>query len=68
MHKIEFTKIYFIINDELKDEIVSHIKSETKRLGIETIELSGVEKEGGHPTVEGMDAIYRQVKNFLEKE
>ncbi|MBR2448755.1 MAG: hypothetical protein IKB30_01395 [Clostridia bacterium] len=62
------TKIYFIINDELKDEIVSHIKSETKRFGIETIELSEVKKEGGHPTVEGMDTIYRQIKSFLDKE
>ena len=62
------TKIYFIINDELKDEIAHHIKSDAQRLGVETIELFGIVKEGGHPTVEGMDAIYKQVKNYLDKE
>lgn len=62
------TDVYFIINDELKQEIVSHIKSECARLSISTVELSGIVKEGGHPTVEGMDAIYKQVKKALDKE
>ena len=60
------TKIYFIINDELKQEIADHIKGESKRLGIEIVELSGIVKEGGHPTVEGMETIYRQVKKNLD--
>lgn len=62
------TKIYFIINDELRKEIVRHIKAESSRLGIGIVELSGIVKEGGHPTALGMDAIYRQVKAILDRE
>ena len=62
------TEIYFIINDELKPEIVNHIKSESKRIGINIVELSNIVKEGGHPTVIGMESIYQQVKKALDKE
>lgn len=62
------TKMYFILNDELKQEIVHHIKAESSRLGICIVELSGIAKEGGHPTALGMDAIYRQVKTILDRE
>ena len=47
---------------------VNHIKMESKRLGVNIVELYGIVKEGGHPTVIGMESIYEQVKNALDKE
>ena len=55
------TKIYFILNDELKEEIVFYVISEANRLGVEYIQLSGIEKDSGHPTIKGMETIYQQV-------
>ena len=54
-------EIYFLINTDIKDEIRNCIKSAGEFFGIPTIVLSEIAKEHGHPTVEGMDAISRQV-------
>ena len=47
---------------------MSYIIAESERLGVECIQLSGIEKEAGHPTVKGMERIYQQVANavFME--
>lgn len=62
------TKIYCILNDELKEEIVSYMISESSRLGVEYIQLSEVEKDSGHPTVKGMERIYQQVLEAISCE
>ena len=59
------TKIYCIINSELKSEITEFYKSACERNGVEVIELYDVEKMFGHPTVKGMNEIKEIISNFL---
>ena len=54
-------EIYFLINTDIKDEIRHCIKAVGEFLDIPTVVLSEIEKEHGHPTAVGMDAISRQV-------
>ena len=60
------TKIYCIINNELKDEISSFYKSTCQKYGVDTIELYDIEKISGHPTIEGMESIRTQILNYVK--
>ena len=53
--------ITFIINSELKDEITSGIKRACKHYKIKTIALENIDKKSGHPTVQGMKEIKKQI-------
>lgn len=55
--------IYFILNDSLKDEIDKSVKTVCKHYSIPVIELTGIDKQSGHPSVKGM----RQIADQLEK-
>ena len=55
------TRIIFIANCDIDEEIVSLMKDEGERLGIEVVELHGVDKISGHPTVLGMSEICEQI-------
>ncbi len=59
-------KIYFIVNDCLKDEITSTIREVCNHYGISVIELKNIAKKTSHPTVEGMRQIAEQVGNALK--
>ena len=54
-------KVVFIANCDIKSEIVDCMKNAAERLGVSLVELSGVDKQKGHPTPEGMKQIYDQV-------
>ena len=54
-------RIIFIGNCDIKDEILDCMRNAAERMGAEYIELRGIEKEGGHPTVLGMKQICEQV-------
>jgi hypothetical protein len=54
-------KLVFIANCDIKPEIVDCMKNAAKRLGVSLVELSGIEKQKGHPTPEGMKQILEQV-------
>lgn len=58
-------RIVFIANCDIDTEIVELMKDEGERLGIEVVELSGVDKSAGHPTVLGMEQICNQVIDVL---
>jgi hypothetical protein len=60
------TEIYFILNDDLRDEIDESVKTICNRYGVPVIELVGINKISGHPSVKGMRQIADQVNAFLK--
>ena len=61
------TKIYFLLNDDLRDEIDESVKTICARYGVPVIELEGIDKISGHPSVKGMRQIADQVNRFRKK-
>lgn len=55
------TKIYVLINDGLSKDVTEAMKVISKHYSVPTIELSGIDKKGGHPTIKGMEQIKQQV-------
>ena len=60
-------KIIFIINSELRKEIVESTKVICSHYGIPYIELKDIDKKQNHPTQKGMRAIAQQVLEFINK-
>lgn len=58
--------IYFVLSDELREEINESVHTVCDHYGIRCIDLEGVEKKAGHPTVRGMDIIARQVLGVIK--
>lgn len=61
------TRIVYIINSELKDDITSSIIEVCRHYGCEYVLLENVDKMSGHPSVAGMKAIKNQVLKRLKK-
>lgn len=59
------TEIYFLLNDGLKDEINTSVKTICKHYGVPCIELKDIDKQNGHPTVKGHSQIAEQVCGTL---
>ena len=59
------TEIYFLLNDDLRDEIDESVKEICQHYDIPVIELEKIEKISGHPSVKGMRQIADQVNAFL---
>ena len=60
------TRIYFILNDDLREEIDESVKTICARYGVPVIELTAIDKISGHPSVKGMRQIADQVNSFLK--
>lgn len=60
------TEIYFILNNELREEINSSVKTICAHYGVPVIELKDIDKLSGHPSVKGMRQIADQVNSFLK--
>lgn len=60
------TRIVYIINSELKEDITSSIIEVCKKTGVEYVMLHDIEKISGHPSVAGMAEIRRQVEAVLK--
>jgi hypothetical protein len=60
-------KVYFIINNELKPEIIATIKDACEKFGADTIQLSSVPKVKGHPDILGMEQIKNQILLSVKK-
>ena len=60
-------KILFIINSELRKEIIESTKVICSHYSIPYIELKDIDKKLNHPTVKGMKAIAQQVLEFINK-
>lgn len=60
------TRIYCIINNELKTEITEFYKSVCKKNNVYIIELHDIDKVYRHPTVKGMRSIKEQVLDYIK--
>ena len=55
------TRVVFIVNTELRDEVSSALKNAALRNSLDYVELRDIEKVNGHPTERGMEQIFEQV-------
>lgn len=62
------TRIVFIVNTELRQEIINSITEICNHYGVEYIELSDIDKLNGHPSVKGMAQIKTQIMKFLKND
>ena len=58
--------IYFLLNDGLSADITSSAKTICAYYGIKCIELQGIAKKAGHPSVKGMQQIAEQVEKAMQ--
>lgn len=61
------SRIVFMINTDLKPEIVESITTICRHYGVEYLQLKDIDKHYGHPTIEGMTAIKEQTLRYLDK-
>ena len=60
-------EIYFILNDGLQEEINESVKTVCEYYQVPCIELKGIDKINGHPSILGMKQICEQVEAYLAK-
>lgn len=58
-------EIYFILNDGLKEEVNESVRTICRHYKVDCIELKGIDKKSGHPSIKGMSQINEQVKAYL---
>lgn len=58
------TRLLYIINTELKEEITRGIAEACAHFGIPTLQLQNIDKLAGHPTIAGMQQIADQVAAY----
>ncbi len=59
-------KIVFIINTELKPEIMDGMEKAAKYFGVEAVRLQSIDKQEGHPTEQGMTDICEALIQTIE--
>ena len=57
--------IYFLLNDGLSKEVTESSKIICQRYGVKCIELKGIDKMAGHPSIKGMKQIADQVEEAM---
>ena len=62
------TRIYFILNDGLRDEVNSSVLTICQHYGVPCIRLHDIDKMSGHPSVKGMQQIALQIEEFIAGE
>ena len=71
MNKIKETvpkaQIYWLINTELKPEIVDGMIKACEYYHIDFIKFETIDKTAGHPTIKGMQDIKNQIIEYIEK-
>ena len=58
--------IYFLLNDVLSVDITESVKIICEHYGVKCIELQGIDKKAGHPSVKGMQQIAEQVEQAIQ--
>ena len=58
-------ELVFLINDGLREELVSSTKTICDHYGVSYIQLENIDKKNGHPTIKGMGQIAEQIKKGL---
>ena len=59
-------KIVFIANCDIKQEIIDGMRDAAAHFGVDYVELRGIDKIAGHPTVLGMSQICDQLIQQLK--
>ena len=59
-------KMYFILNSELREDISESCVTICKHYGVDCITLHDIHKINGHPSIEGMKAIAKQVLDAIK--
>ena len=54
-------EICFILNSELKEPVNESMREVCKHYNVKLIELHDIEKQNGHPSINGMKSIYNQL-------
>ena len=62
------TRLIFIANCDIKTEIIQGMKKAGEHFQVDVIELNAIHKDCGHPTIQGMEDIYTQILQFLNKQ
>ena len=60
-------KLYVILNSELKEDINESCRVICKKCKVQLIELHDIEKQNGHPSIKGMQAISDQLIEAIKK-
>ncbi len=60
-------RILFILNTDLKPSINESVHTICHHYGIPCLDLKGIDKQQGHPSISGMKAFADQVTNYLRK-
>jgi hypothetical protein len=58
-------KIYFLLNDDLREEIDESVKAICSHYEVDLIELVDIHKINGHPSVKGMRQICEQIEAYI---
>lgn len=61
-------EIVFLLNDDLKNEIDESVRTICSYYGVKWVEFENIDKINGHPSIEGMKQISKQLKAFFERE
>lgn len=61
-------EIYFLLNCDLKIEINESVKTICAHYNIPCFELKDIDKQGGHPSIKGMEQINEQLKAFITQQ
>ena len=64
--KLPDTKIVFIANCEIKEEVIDAIRKSCEHYDLTFVGLSNIDKENRHPTELGMEQIASQVLDVLK--
>ncbi|MCR5181326.1 MAG: SGNH/GDSL hydrolase family protein, partial [Bacteroidaceae bacterium] len=61
-------RIYFLLNDGLRDDITQGTLKLCRAHDIPCIQLHDIDKKSGHPSIAGMEEIARQVLDGLKEQ
>ena len=61
------TRFVFILNCDLKPETNESVHTILNHYGLECLDLHGIDKQAGHPSVKGMKQFADQVYDYLMK-
>ena len=64
--KLPDTKIVFIANCEIKEEVIDAIRKSCEHYDLTFVGLSNIDKENRHPTELGMEQIAKQILDVLK--
>lgn len=66
-HDLPNAKIVFIVNCEIKNEIIDAIITAGEFFGVDTVKLHNIDKNYSHPTVKGMQQICNQILGTIKE-